>query len=173
MKSEVNVNLPGLLATQAGNTTPFAIHSDPAPALWVTGNPSRTDPAVRQLTRDIAGLSFTNPLTGATEKVAYQLADPVEEKILHFVSTDAARTPTLTAFSGEDSYITGGAANCSKPCVFTSSGFAWNHGGIVADMQNIFSAYVGPGVSARGVDCQHLDRSGGRPADPARAGRPA
>jgi hypothetical protein len=152
IKSEVNVNLPGLLATQAGNTTPFAIHSDPAPALWVTGNPSRTDPTVRQLTRDIAGLSFTNPLTGATEKVAYQLADPVEEKILHFVSADAARTPTLTAFSGEDSYITGGAANCSKPCVFTSQGFAYNHGGIWPDMQDIFSAYVGPGVSARGVD---------------------
>ena len=97
--------------------------------------------------------SFSNyDAAGATEKVAYQLADPVEEKILHFVSADAARTPTLTAFSGEDSYITGGAANCSKPCVFTSSGFAWNHGGILADMQNIFSAYVGPGVSARGID---------------------
>lgn len=152
VKSEVNVNLPGLLATQAGDTTPFAIHSDPAPALWVTGNPSRTDPSVRKLERDIAGLSFTNPLTGATEKVAYQMADPVEEKILHFVSADAARTPTLTAFSGEDSYVGGGAANCSRPCVYTSQGYAWNHGGIVADMQNIFSAYVGPGVSARGVN---------------------
>ncbi|MEO6700944.1 MAG: hypothetical protein ABI140_16615 [Jatrophihabitantaceae bacterium] len=151
-RSEVNVNLPGLMATQASNTTPFAIHSDPAPALWLKGNPAPTDPTARQFGRDLAGLNITNPLTGGTEKVAYQLADPVEEKILHFVSADAARTPSLTAFSGEDSYVTGGAANCTKACVYTSSGFAWNHGGIWPDMQTIFTAYVGPGVSARGID---------------------
>jgi hypothetical protein len=151
-KSEVNVNLPGLLATAKGNTTPFAMHSDPAPALWLTGNPARTSPAPRQLERDMAAISFTNPLTGATDKLAYQLADPVEEKILHFVSSDATRTPTLTAFAGEDEYVTGGTANCNKPCVFTSSGFAWNHGGIWPDHQNIWAGYVGPGISARGVD---------------------
>jgi hypothetical protein len=151
-KSEVNVNLPGLLATQRGDTTPFAIHSDPAPALWVNGNPPRDDPSVRQLERDMGSISFTNPLTGATDKLAYQLADPVEEKILHFVSADAARTPTLTAFSGEDEFVTSGAPNCTRPCVFTSSGFAYNHGGIWPDMQTIWSAYVGPGVRNRGVD---------------------
>jgi len=151
-RSEVNVNLPGLLATQANNTTPFAIHSDPAPAIYVTGNPDRTDPKARQLGRDLFGLTFTNPLTGGSEKVAYQLADPVEEKILHFVSADAARTPTLTAFSGEDSYIGGGAANCNRACVYTSSGYAWNHGGFQPDMQTIFASYAGPGVTARGID---------------------
>jgi hypothetical protein len=151
-RSEVNVNLPGLLATQANDTTPFAIHSDPAPALWLTGNPARTSTAARQLERDMSGISFTNPLTGQTDKLAYQLADPVEEKILHFVSSDATRTPTLTAFAGEDEFVTSGAANCAKPCVFTSSGFAWNHGGIWPDMQNIWSAYVGPGIERRGVD---------------------
>ncbi|WP_426520287.1 hypothetical protein ACPPVQ_07760 [Diaminobutyricibacter sp. McL0618] len=151
-KSEVNVNLPGLLATQKADTTSFAIHSDPAPAIWVTGNPSRTDASVRQLGRDISSLSFTNPLTGGTDKVANQLADPVEEKILHFVSSDPARTPTLTAFSGEDDFITSGAPNCSKACVFTSSRFAYNHGGLLPDMQDIWAAYAGPGVKARGVD---------------------
>jgi hypothetical protein len=151
-KSEVNVNLPGLLATQANNSTPFAIHSDPAPALWLTGNPARTAPSARQLERDMSKISFTNPLTGATDKLAYQLADPVEEKILHFVSSDAARTPTLTAFSGEDEFVTSGATNCSNPCVFTTSRFAYNHGGIWPDMQNIWSAYAGPGIAARGTD---------------------
>jgi hypothetical protein len=151
-RSEVNVNLPGLLATKAADTTPFSIHSDPAPALWVKGNPAPAAPAVRTLERDISGLSVTNPLTGATDKVAYQMADPVEEKILHFVSADPARTPTLTAFSGEDEYVGSGAANCSLPCVYTSQGFAWNHGGIWPDMQDIWSAYAGPGVSARGLD---------------------
>jgi hypothetical protein len=151
-RSEVNVNLPGLLATQRSDTTPFAIHSDPAPALWLTGNPSPSSAPVRQLDRDFASLSVVNPLTGATDKVAYQLADPVEEKILHFVASDPARTPTLTAFSGEDEYVGGGAQNCTNPCVYTSSGFAWNHGGLWPDMQDIWSAYVGPGVSARGTD---------------------
>jgi len=151
-KSEVNVNLPGLLATKDGDTTPFAIHSDPAPSLWVTGNPSPTNPQVRQLERDISGLTVTNPITGSTDKVAYQLADPVEEKILHFVSSDPARTPTMTAFSGEDEYVGGGAQNCNEPCVYTSSGYAWNHGGLWPDMQDIWSSYVGPGVRARGVN---------------------
>ncbi|MDT5017572.1 MAG: hypothetical protein QOD39_3732, partial [Mycobacterium sp.] len=151
-KSEVNVNLPGLLATQKGDTTPFSIHGDPAPALWVKGNPPPDDTAVRQLERDMGSIAITNPLTGATDKLAYQLADPVEEKILHFVSADPARTPTLTAFSGEDEFVTSGAADCSRPCVFTSSGFAFNHGGIWPDMQTIWSAYVGPGVKNRGVD---------------------
>jgi hypothetical protein len=152
VKSEVNVNLPGLLATQANDTTPFAIHSDPAPAFWVTGNPDRTAPQVRQLERDISGLSVTNPLTGATDKVANQIADPVEEQVLHFVGPDAARTPTFTAFSGEDEFVTSGAQNCTRPCVFTSSGFAWNHGGLFPDMDTIWLGLVGPGVAHRGVD---------------------
>jgi hypothetical protein len=151
-KSEVNVNLPGLLATQRSDTTPFAIHSDPAPALWLTGNPSPASAPVRQLDRDLTSMSVVNPLTGGTDQVASQLADPVEEKILHFVSSDPARTPTLTGFSGEDEFVTSGPANCTNPCVFTSSRFAWNHGGIWPDMQDIWSAYAGPGVQARGVD---------------------
>ena len=151
-RSEVNVNLPGLLATQRGDTTPFAIHSDPAPALWVTGNPAASSPPVRQLDRDLTSLTVANPLTGATDKLAYQIADPVEEKILHFVASDPARTPTLTAFGGEDEYIGAGPTNCTKPCVYTSQGYAWNHGGIWPDMQDIWSAYVGPGIDSRGID---------------------
>jgi hypothetical protein len=152
-RSEVNVNLPGLLATEDGNTTPFAIHSDPAPALWLQGNPAPDALAVRQLERQMSRLTVTNPLTGATDNVADQLADPVEEKILHFVSADPARTPTLTAFSGEDEFVSSGPPNCTQPCVSTNSaGFAWNHGGLWPDMQDIFSAYVGPGVRARGLD---------------------
>ena len=151
-RSEVNVNLPGLLATQAGDTTPFAIHSDPAPAFWVTGNPAPGSASVRTLERDISGLSVANPLTGTTDKVANQIADPVEEKILHFVGPDANRTPSFTVYSGEDEYITSGAQNCTKPCVYTSNGFAWNHGGIWPDMQTIWLGLVGPGVQAKGVD---------------------
>ncbi|HEY3869353.1 MAG TPA: hypothetical protein VGM10_13420 [Actinocrinis sp.] len=151
-KSEVNVDLAGLLATEDGDTQPYSIHSDPAPALWVGGNPAPSDPTLRQTERNIAALDFTNPLTGGTDHVADYIADPAEEKILHFVGADGARTPTLTAFSGEDDYITSGAANCTESCVYTSAGFAWNHGGVWPDMQDIWVAFAGPGIKHGGID---------------------
>ncbi len=165
-RSEVNVNLTGLLAGATDNSTPFAIHNDPAAALWVTGNPARTDPAMRTLERDIGGLHITNPLTGATEPVAYQMADPVEEKILHFVSSDGARTPSLTLLSGEDSYLVGSKSACSgATCAYVAGGnYAWNHGGIWPDMQGIWAGYVGPGISARGTnDSVWTDQTDMRP----------
>jgi hypothetical protein len=151
-RSEVNVNLPGLLATQDGDTTPFAIHSDPAPAIWIKGNPAPASPTARTLEREVGALTITNPLTGGTDQIGRLLADPVEEKILHFVGPDAARTPSFTAFAGEDDYVTGGAPNCTKPCVFTSNGYAWNHGTLEPDQTTIWLGLAGPGVKNRGVD---------------------
>src|SRR5256886_1600934 len=37
---EVNTNMAGLLATEQGVTTPFTVHSDDAPAVYITGNPA-------------------------------------------------------------------------------------------------------------------------------------
>ncbi|HWC22188.1 MAG TPA: hypothetical protein VG502_07830 [Flexivirga sp.] len=163
-RSEVNVNLPGLLATQRGNTTPFAIHSDPAPAIWLNGNPDRSAALTRTFGRDLGALSFTNPYTGRTEPVAYDIADAVEQRILHFVSADPARTPTFTAFSGEDSYVGGGQPNCNQPCVYTTgAGYAWNHGSYWPDMQDIWAGYAGPGISARGTDATFTDQVDMRP----------
>lgn len=163
-RSEVNVNLPGLLATQRGNTTPFAIHSDPAPAIWLNGNPTRTSPVVRTFGRDLGALTLTDPYTGKKQPVAYDIADSVEQRILHFVSADPARTPTFTAFSGEDSYVGGGQPNCSQPCVYTTNdGYAWNHGSYWPDMQDIWAGYVGPGVSARGTNRTFTDQVDMRP----------
>lgn len=163
-RSEVNINLPGLLATQRANTTPFAIHSDPAPAIWLNGNPKRTSATTRTFGRDLGALSFTNPYTGKTEPVAYDLADSVEQRILHFVSADPARTPTFTAFSGEDSYVGGGQPNCNQSCVYTTgAGYAWNHGSYWPDMQDIWAGYVGPGISARGTDGTFTDQVDMRP----------
>ena len=45
---EVNGNLQGLLKTQQGITTPFTIHSDMAPTLYLNGNPARTSAAARR-----------------------------------------------------------------------------------------------------------------------------
>lgn len=151
-RSEVNVNLPGLLATQYGDTTPFAIHSDPAPAIYIKGDPVPASATARTMEREVGALTIANPLTGGTDQIGRYLADPVEEKILHFVGPDAARTPTFTAFAGLDDYVTGGAANCAKPCVYTSNGYAWNHGTLGLDQNTIWLGLAGPGVRVRGVD---------------------
>lgn len=151
-KGEVSVNLPGVLATQQHNRTPFTMHNDPAPAIYVTGQPPRANPAVRRLERDAARLTITNPLTGRREQVAHYLADTVEEKILHFIDADPARTPTFTLFGQPDLYLYGGAPDCSSPCVSEPPGYAWNHGTISSDMTTIWLGMVGPGVIARGVD---------------------
>src|SRR6202011_4371117 len=80
---ELNTNVTGLLATQKGNTTPFALESDSAPQFYVHGNPGPTDPTVRKLEKDAAGLTANNPYSGnANETIANYLADPTEEAIL-------------------------------------------------------------------------------------------
>lgn len=58
---EVGVNLTGLLAAQRHDTTPLTAHADPAPSLYVSGNPPATGASVRQLERDAAALRFTDP----------------------------------------------------------------------------------------------------------------
>ena len=62
--TEVNANLRGLLATQKGNTTPFQVHSDMAPAFYLDGNPARDAPVTRTFERDAAGLTGVNAITG-------------------------------------------------------------------------------------------------------------
>lgn len=151
-KGEVSVNLPGLLATRTHDLTPFTMHNDPAPAIYVTGRPERTDPAVRRLERDAARLTITDPVSGRRQRVTHYLGDRVEEKILHYVNADAARTPTFTLFGQPDEYLYAGATDCSSPCVSEPSGYAWNHGTISPDMTTIWLGMVGPGVVARGVD---------------------
>jgi len=151
-KGEVAVNLTGLLATQRGNTTPLTAHSDPAPSVYVTGNPAPASPNVRQLERDTAALRITDPYVGHTVPVARQLADPVEEKILHYVTADPARTPSFTALSGENEYVYAGAPSCTSPCVAVTPGYNWIHGGVFPDMTNIWLGLVGPGVRHRGID---------------------
>ena len=61
LKGEVNGNLQGLLKTQQGITTPFTVHADMAPTIYLTGNPSRTDPVTRAFGRAVGALRATNP----------------------------------------------------------------------------------------------------------------
>ena len=62
--SEINGNLAGLLATQKGITTPFTVHSDMAPTVYITGKPARTDRVTRNFERAVGTLTAVSPYTG-------------------------------------------------------------------------------------------------------------
>ncbi|MDQ1392548.1 MAG: hypothetical protein QOF30_1525 [Acidimicrobiaceae bacterium] len=150
---ELNTNVKGLLVTQKNNSTPFSLEADSAPQFYVTGQPPRTNPAVRQLERDSAGLTASNPYSGnANETIANYLADPVEESILHIVNADPARTPTFTMFAKPDYFLFNGAPNCTAACVSVNTGFAYNHGDYAAEIDTTWLGLAGPGVANKGVD---------------------
>ncbi|HEY7078010.1 MAG TPA: hypothetical protein VH418_21680 [Solirubrobacteraceae bacterium] len=149
---EVNIGLNALLPAQAGT---FDVHSDDAPTFYVHGNPERTDPGVRTLERDVAGLTSVDPFAGgATVPLFQRFADPVEEKALHMVNSDPARTPTFTGFGNADFFFSTTNPRCggtpAPQCVDPS--FAWNHGDYQDEIANTWVGLVGPGVRSRGID---------------------
>jgi hypothetical protein len=149
---ELNGNLAGLLATQEGITTPFSVHSDSAPNVYITGNPARDATVTRTFERGVAALAEVNPLTGKTDQLANYLADPVEEQLLHMVTADPARTPTFTMFANPDYFLFAGARNCNSACLTEQAAFAWNHGDVSPDINTTWLGLVGPGVANVGLD---------------------
>ena len=149
---ELDGNLNGLLASEAGNTTPFSLEADTAPEFYLTGDPGPDAPAVRTFEHAVAGLTAANPYTGTTQKIDNYLADPTEEAILHFVNADPARTPTLAMFAKPDYYLQTGPAACSGACVQQNTGFAWDHGDYAAEIDTNYAGFVGPGVRQLGLD---------------------
>ena len=148
---EINANAKGLLATQAGVTTPFTVHADSAPNYYLTGNPAAAYPTVRTFEQAVAGMTAANPLTGNTEKFANYFADPAEMKLLHMVTADPLRTPTFTEFANPDYYVYAGAPNCASPCVSEPPAFAWNHGDFSPDINTTWVGFVGPSFQNLGV----------------------
>jgi hypothetical protein len=166
--SEVNGNLTGQLATQQGITTPFTVHADMAPTIYITGNPARTDLVTRNFGRALGKLTAVNPYTGQTDALSVGLADPVGMKALHMVTADPQRTPTLTMFAHPDYFFFTGAANCNSPCIFipppSNFTFAWNHGSIEPEIAQTWLGLVGPGVRELGQDdTTWADHTDGRP----------
>ena len=169
---EINADLRRMIRTQFGDTTAFSVHSDDAPTVYVNGNPAPTDALVRKLERESAGLSWTNPYTGAVQtNVTQALADPVTEKTLHMVTADPNRTPTFTLFADPDWFLfaTGGPAcaapaDCASIPARTNQSFAWNHGDIQDEIASTWVGYVGPGVRRMGeVDSVWTDHTDVRP----------
>lgn len=150
---ELNANLAGLLATQQGITTPFKVHSDSAPNIYINGNPARDDQTVtRPFEQALGKLTAQNPITGNTDQVTNFLADPVEMQFLHMITADPARTPTLTMFADPNYFLFAGAPNCNSACVTEQPGFAWNHGDVSPDINTTWLGMVGPGIKHLGVD---------------------
>jgi hypothetical protein len=161
-----------MIRTQYGDNTPFTVHSDDAPTVYITGNPAPTSPVTRTLERESAGLSWLNPYTGQVQNdITVALADPVEEKTLHMVTADPARTPTFTLFADPDWFFfaTGGTTTCATPAACasiparTSQSFAWNHGDIQDEIASTWVGYVGPNVEAQGTSNVWSDHTDVRP----------
>jgi hypothetical protein len=150
---EINTNLAGLLATEEGITTPFKVHSDSAPAIYITGRPAADDETItRPFERAVGRLTAVNPITGNTDHVTNYLADPVELKLLHMITADPMRTPTFILFANPDYFLYAGAPNCSSPCVQENPQFAWNHGDVAPEINTLWLGMVGPGIRHIGID---------------------
>jgi len=142
---ELDLNLNGLVAAQTGNTTPFDLHFDMAPTIYVDGNPASTSTATRQLERDLAKLTALNPITNKTDHLAVAFADPVEMGLLHMITADPARTPSFTMFGHQD-YFFSNSGPITPVFDVPVNGNAWNHGGIQRQIADIWLGMVGPGI---------------------------
>ena len=176
---EINGDLRRMVYTQTGDSTLFSVHSDDAPNVYVNGTPTQpirdqTDPVVRNLEREMAGLSWQNPYTNSVENnIMVALADHTGMKTLHMVTADPNRTPTFTPFADPDWFFfaTGGTppATCATPdaCASiparTSQSFAWNHGDIQDEIASTWVGYVGPGVRNLGTSDVWTDHTDVRP----------
>jgi hypothetical protein len=158
---EINANLSAMIRTQFGDTTPFTVHSDDAPNVYITGNPSQTATVTRNLERETGQLHWLNPYTGADEQhIMVALADQSEMRALHMVTADPFRTPTFTPFADPDWFFfaSGTPATCATQAACasiparTNQSFAWNHGDLQDEIATTWAGYVGPGIRNLGDD---------------------
>jgi hypothetical protein len=158
---EVDVFLNSVLKVQTGNTTPFDVHFDMAPAVCVHNNPDPEDPSVRQLELDIAKLNVVDPWLNRVVPLITSQIDRNAMKLLHMITADPLRTPTFVPFAYPDFYVETTTANldCNQSptsCVFQVTDptqiFAWNHGGITSQIATTWLGLVGPGIRKIGIE---------------------
>ena len=159
---EQDVNIHGLLLKQQGDNTKF--YNEPqADAVYIDGQPGQNSAAARQLERDFAKATVTNPYDGTrTENLAQYEADPSVEQLLHFSNADPNRTPSFTMFPKPDFYLSSATSDSCSPgttpataasgCVFNNNSYAWDHGYYAPEINNTWLGLVGPGVANKGVD---------------------
>ncbi len=118
-----------------------------------TAIPRRKIRWVRQLERDMLALTAPDPaLNNRTVPVIAGIADRAEQKLLHMTTvSDPLRLPSFTPFGYQDFYIS--SADSTTPCtpisacVAEAPQFAWNHGGIQAEISKTWFGMVGPACS--------------------------
>ena len=159
---EVDVDLRQLLIAENQHdkhpyTTPaLSVHSDDAPTVYVKGNPGPTDPTTRSLERKLARLKAFDPVPNADVPLMQRMADPAEMAFLHMITSDPARTPTLTFFGNDDFFIfvNGLSPACNPLALVTCSdeqpGFNWNHGDFQNSITHTWLGIVGPHVRKQG-----------------------
>ena len=151
---EVNADLRQLLLTEFNDTTPFSVHSDDAPTVYVTGNPGPSDPLTRNLERNLAKLSAFDPIKDGNVSLMQRMAGPAEMAFLHMITQDPARTPTLSYFANDDFFLT--ASRSPVTCIPLAScsneqpGFNWNHGDFQVSITKTWLGLVGPGIRNEG-----------------------
>ncbi len=158
-KGEVDADLSLVYATETGNTTPFAVHSDDAPSVHIVGNPAQTATATRTLERQAAGLVGFDPNVGGDANVTQALADQAELAFLHMISHDPNRTPTFVLFGNPDYFLSASGhtsplctpATDAASCFSQSRAFAWNHGDFQREIVRTWLGVVGPGVRNLGA----------------------
>jgi hypothetical protein len=148
---ELDANLTALLARKGVNV-PFDVAADSAPAIYAHHQPARDNAGVRHLERALARLRVADPLTGGTARLTRYLADPVELRILHLVTGDPRRTPTLISFGNTAYWQQSGAATCPGSCITEDPTEAWNHGDVAPVINTTWLGMVGPGVRHLGID---------------------
>ena len=154
---ELNLNFRGLLQAETGITTGASVNSDDAPDIYLTGNPVPDAPTLRAFERASGTLTAVNPISGATDTIAQDMANLTEFNILHMQTFDPLRTPSFTIFGNPDYFMTGStvcgtSATPATSCVAQVPGFAWNHGDEQKQITTIWLGMVGPGVVQDGVD---------------------
>ena len=144
-----------LLATETGDTTPFAVHSDSAPTYYVTGNPAQMAEVTRKLEHHVAALTAFDPIIGTDIPVTARLADQQEQSFLHMVTADPNRTPTFILFGDPDFFLfSSGTTTACTPlsaCSTETNGFAWKHDDFQPEITNTWLGLAGPGVHHQGV----------------------
>jgi len=136
------------LLTVALPTAQYGIHFDMAPGYYLNNKPRETDPVTRQFEQALAELTITDPYLNQTIPLSVGLADRAAMKLLHMVSGDPLRTPTVVSWNEPNAWVqTGGGAAAS-----INPRFAWMHGGIQPEIANTWLGLVGPGVNKGGID---------------------
>jgi hypothetical protein len=102
---EIDAELAPLFQSETGNTTPFAVHNDSAPAFYIKGNPTPDSSVTRQLERDSAYLTAWNPITARNVSLMRYLAAPTELRLLHMVTGDPRRTPSFIMFANPNAFL--------------------------------------------------------------------